>query len=672
MNTGQNSNDPTVAAAIAEIERLLESDPAAARDRAAALLRERPGEPVALLYQAIALRVLQKPEEAAEILAALCRDWPDAPFAHLQHGLALRELDNPGAAERSFERAVEARPDFADGWLALADLRVANGDAAGADQAFARYVEVAPQVPELRNAAAALGSGNSAAAEPLVRQRLRAHPNDIVALCLLADIAERHDQNADAWHLLRRVIQIAPGYTRARHNYAVVLLRRNETDEALAECERLLQRAPQDQELRKLKAAILVKLLEYERSIGICEELLQEDPGQPAVLTSLGHMLKSVGRSADSIAAYRKAIALEPSRGEAYWSLANLKTNEIRDEEIEAMRSQLETPAVGDIDRTHFHFALGKALEERQRYEESFRHYDQGNRLRQRVRPYDPALLAEHVRRSKSLFSRSFFESRHGSGAPLPDPIFVVGLPRSGSTLVEQILASHSSVEGTMELPDVAAIAASLDRDDGRGGSLYPDVLETLQPDRLAELGQSYLERTRGHRKLGTPSFVDKMPNNFAHSGLIHLMLPNARIVDVRRHPLACGWSVYKELFAGSQNFSYSLEHIGLYYRCYLELMRHMDAVLPGRVHRVIYEDLVENTEAEVRRLLDYCDLPFEAGCLRFHENRRAVSTASAEQVRQPINRRGIDQWRHFGASLSPLEETLGDAVETYRSVSPD
>jgi len=665
LNTGQHGTH----SALADIERLLHSDPAAAEARAVDLLRERPDEPLALLYQAIALRLQQKPQQAADLLSSLCARWPEAPFAHLQHGLARRELDDVDGAERAFERAVDVRPDFADGWLALADIRLATDDGPGADAAFGRYVELASQIPELRDAASALGSGDSAAAERLVRQRLGAHPNDIVALCLLADIAERHGQKADAGQLLRHVVQMAPGYTRARHNYAVVLLHENRVDEALEHCERLLANAPRDTALRKLKAAILTKCLDYEPAIRIFEELLAEDPGQAAVWTSLGHLLKSVGRSTDSIEAYRKAIALLPSAGEAYWSLANLKTGELEDEELDAMRAQLETSTLGDTDRTHFHFAMGRALEERQRYDESFEHYDKGNRLRQRVQAYDPALLADHVRRSKALFSRAFFEDRQGYGAAESDPIFVLGLPRSGSTLVEQILASHSGVEGTTELPDVLAIAASLDTRAG-GGPPYPDVLETLPPARFAELGQRYLQRTRRHRKRGTPSFVDKMPNNFAHIGLMHLMLPNARIVDVRRHPMACGWSVYKELFATSQSFSYSLEHIGAYYRHYLDLMHHMDAALPGRVHRVIYEDLVEDTETEVRRLLDYCGLPFEQNCLNFHENRRPVSTASAEQVRQPINRRGIDQWHHFGARLAPLTAALGDAIEAYQAVN--
>ncbi len=665
LNTGQHGNN----AALADIERLLHQDPAAAEARAIALLQEQPDEPVALLYQAIALRLQHKPKQAAGLLSSLCERWPDAPFAHLQHGLALRELDDIEGAERSFERAVEARPDFADGWLALADIRVANAAASGADEAFGRYAELAPQVPELRDAAAALGSNNTAVAERLVRQRLSAHPNDIVALCLLADIAERHGQKADAGQLLRHVLQMAPGYARARHNYAVVLLHESRVDEALEHCERLLADAPRDPALRRLKAAILAKCLEYEQSIRIFEELLAEDSSQADVWTSLGHMLKSVGRRADSVAAYRHAIALLPSAGEAYWSLANLKTGELKDDELDAMRSQLQTSILNDADRTHLHFAMGRALEERRRYDEAFEQYDKGNQLRQRVQPYDPALLADHVQRSKALFSSSFFESRSGYGTPESDPIFVVGLPRSGSTLVEQILASHSGVEGTTELPDAVAIAASLDTREG-GGPAYPDVLEALTPERFAELGQRYLERTRRLRKLGKPSFVDKMPNNFAHVGLLHLILPNSRIVDVRRHPVACGWSVYKELFATSQNFSYSLEHIGAYYRHYLDLMHHMDAALPGRVHRVIYEDLVEDTEAEVRRLLDYCGLPFEETCLSFHETRRPVSTASAEQVREPINRRGIDQWHHFGAQLAPLIAALGDATETYRPVN--
>ncbi len=467
--------------------------------------------------------------------------------------------------------------------------------------------------------------------------------------------------------LLARCLELAPSYFRARYNHAVMLLRQSKLEQSLEQIDQMLAEDPQSTDCRKLRAAILVRLLEYDASIRICEELLEEDPAQPTVWNSLGHMLKSVGRREDCVTAYRKAIELAPHYGEPHWSLANLKTYSIGDELIGAMRAQLQNPSLPHTDRLHFNFAMGRALEDRSEFEESFRHYAEGNRLRQEKAPYDLQELEKHVRHSKALLTADFFAARAGQGSPDPDPIFVLGLPRSGSTLVEQILASHSAVEGTMELPNIASIAKSLQdsaSDDDEGG--YLSALDRLGADELAELGRSYLEQTKVNRKLGTPFFIDKMPNNFAHIGLIHLILPNARIIDVRRHPMACGFSLFKEHFARAQNFSYSLETIGRYYHNYFELMAHFDAVLPGRVHRVIYESLVADTEAEIERLLAYCNLPFEESCLKFHENARAVSTASAEQVRRPIFREGLEHWRNYEPWLGPLKAALGPLVDDY------
>ena len=385
------------------------------------------------------------------------------------------------------------------------------------------------------------------------------------------------------------------------------------------------------------------------------------------VWTSLGHMLKSIGRRDDCVEAYRKAIALAPYFGEPYWSLANLKTFRLSDDELTSMREQLQKQNMPDADRTHFNFALGKALEDRSEFEESFVHYAEGSRLRLKSNSYNPDELSDHVRRSIEIFIPEFFSERASAGADAADPIFIVGLPRSGSTLVEQILASHSAVEGTMELTDIVAIAHSLSKGEGLPvGTTYQDVLPNLGQDEFRELGQSYIESTRIQRKSTTPFFIDKLPNNFAHVGLIHLILPNARIIDVRRHPLACGLSLFKEHFARAQNFSYRLEDIGAYYRNYVELMAHFDAVLPGRVHRVIYESLVDDTETEVRRLLEYCELPYEETCLNFHENKRSVSTASSEQVRKPIYRAGLDHWRNYEPWLDPLKAQLGSLLENY------
>jgi tetratricopeptide (TPR) repeat protein len=382
---------------------------------------------------------------------------------------------------------------------------------------------------------------------------------------------------------------------------------------------------------------------------------------------SYGHALKAIGRQADCIAAYKKSIALAPTLGEAYWSLANLKTVRFEPQDIEAMRTFAAREKLADEDRYHLHFALGKALEDEGNYAESFQHYDAGNALRRKSITYDADETSDHVRRSKELFTSDFFAARAGQGNAAPDPIFIVGLPRSGSTLIEQILATHSAVEGTMELPDIIGIARRLSGRKSRSQtSNYPEMLATLDADALARLGGEYLERTRIQRKLGRASFIDKMPNNFAHVGLIHLILPNARIIDARRHPLGCCFSVFKQHFARGQAFSYEQTELGRYYVDYVDLMTHFDAVLPGRIHRVLYERMVSDPEREVRGLLDYCGLPFEEECLHFYRNSRAVRTASSEQVRQPIFRESVEQWRNFEPWLNPLKRALGPVLQEY------
>jgi tetratricopeptide (TPR) repeat protein len=658
-------------ARLSEIERLLGSDPVQADVRATELLGAVPGQQMALLLQGIARRLTGDSAAAIEILSPLCRNAPDAPLPHLQLALCLREAGDNESAARSLRRAVAIKADFSDAWLALADLLTEMEDTAGADEAFGAYIRLAMNDPGLLEAGAALNENRTADAESLLRRHLDYQPNDIVAMCMLADVfdrvADRQDRLAESEALLQRCLELAPGYSRARHNYAVVLLRQYRAPEALEETDRLLAEDPKNTDFRKLRAAILVRLREYEGSIKVCEDLLDEDPDQPTVWTSLGHMLKSIGRRDACVEAYRKAIALAPYFGEPYWSLANLKTFKLGDNELQSMREQLQNENMPDADRTHFNFAIGKALEDRREFEESFRHYAEGSRLRLRSNSYNPDELSDHVRSSIGIFTQEFFSERASAGADAADPIFIVGLPRSGSTLVEQILASHSAVEGTMELTDIVAIAHSLSKREGLpDGATYQDVLPNLAQDEFRELGQSYIERTRIQRKSAAPFFIDKLPNNFAHVGLIHLILPNARIIDVRRHPLACGLSLFKEHFARAQNFSYSLENIGEYYRNYVELMSHFDTVLPGRVHRVIYESLVDDTETEVRRLLDYCELPFEESCLNFHENKRSVSTASSEQVRKPIYRAGLDHWRNYEPWLDPLKAQLGSLLENY------
>jgi Tfp pilus assembly protein PilF len=526
--------------------------------------------------------------------------------------------------------------------------------------------------PRLRQAAIAMNRNDIPRAEQLLKAHLHERPTDVPAMRMLAEVAMRLGRNEDARHLLERALELAPGFMPARYQLAMLLHRRNEPAEALAEVETLLAADPRNPGYRNLAAVILSRVGEFERSSRLYADLVKEYPKNSKVWLSYGHVLKTEGRTDESIAAYRRAITQQPSFGEAYWSLANLKTFRFTPTDLAAMRAGIKDPSVDEADHVHLHFALGKALEDAGEHDASFEHYAIGNALHRARHPYDAAQNNARFRHLVSVFTPEFFAARKGGGDTSGSPIFIVGMPRSGSTLLEQILASHSAVEGTTELPELITMARELralaDSDDI--GS-YADVLATLSPDSLRELGGRYLERTRVHRKTDRPYFIDKMPNNFLHVGMIHLALPNAKIIDARRHPMACCFSNFKQHYARGQNFSYSLADMGGFHRDYVDLMAHFDAVLPGRIHRVFYEQVVGDTETEVRRVLSYCGLPFEPECLRFFENERPVRTASSEQVRQPIYRDGVEQWRQYERWLDPLKAALGPALSGYPGTDP-
>ena len=657
----------TLAVALAHAARLMDTDPALAEEQAREILKAVPGDPRARLLLGAALRAQDRPVEAEPVLAALAAQEPGFAAAQFELGLVLAALGRGPAAIKALRSAVRLDPSLAPAWRALGDQLALAGDEQAADQAYARQIKASVNDPHLLEAASALVDNRLAVAEKLLRDFLKRRPADAAAIRMLAEVGARLGRYDHAETLLARCLELAPGFEAARHNYAVVLHRQNKAAEAIAQTDLLLAKAPRNPGYRNLKAAALVRIGEYGQAIGLYETLLDQHPNLPLGWMSYGHALKTVGRTTDSIRAYRTSITQLPRLGEAYWSLANLKTFRFEDADIQAMRAQLERSDLTDEDRFHLHFALGKALEDAGLYADSFEHYRQGAALRRAGVTYDPAETHGHVLRSKALFTAGFFGERAGMGCQAPDPIFIVGLPRAGSTLIEQILSSHSAVEGTMELPDVIAIARRLGgRKRRRDISAYPEVLAELPAEELRALGEEYLERTRIQRKLGRPFFIDKMPNNFAHLGLIHLILPRSRIIDARRHPLGCCFSAFKQHFARGQNFTYDLHELGRYYADYVELMAHFDAVLPGRVHRVIYEQMVADPEAEVRRLLDSCGLPFEAACLKFYENERAVRTASAEQVRQPIFSDAVDHWRNYEPWLGPLKAALGPVLEDY------
>ena len=662
----------TLEVALGHAARLLESDPSLAVEQAGEILKAVPGHPHARLILGAAHRRAGRTQSALEILAPLAREQQRSAPAHIELAIALGEADRATDAIAALWHALQLKPDSADAWGLLANQLDAIGDTDGADRARAAHIQAGTKDPRLLAAAAALLANDIPVAEARLRAHIQSHPTDVAALRMLAEVAGRLRRYADAVILLERCLELAPSFDAARQNYAMALFRQGKAAAASSQIERLLRKDPRNPGYRNLKAAIFANLGDFAESIEVYEAVLKEFPRQPKIWMSYGHSLKTAGRLTDAVSAYCRSIAMESTLGEAYWSLANLKTFRFSTEDVSAMRHALAQDVIDDDDRLCFEFALGKALEDAGEYEESFGHYALGNALRKKLHPYDAEDNIKFVCRSKAHFSADFFASRAGSGVEAGDPIFIVGLPRAGSTLIEQILASHSAVEGTMELPDLPRIAMEIYRDSASsGGGGFAPAVAGLSLAELRALGERYLAETRTQRKTGRPFFIDKMPNNHLYVGLIHLLLPNAKIIDARRHPLGCCFSGFKQHFARGQNFSYSLEDIGGYYRNYVELMDHIDTVLPGRVHRVFYEAMIDDTATEVRRLLDYCGLPFEDGCLKFYENERAVRTASSEQVRQPIFRGGVDHWRNFEPWLGPLKQALGEVLDRYPAL-PD
>lgn len=661
--------------ALAHAARLLEDEPALAGEQASEILRAVPGHPIAQLLLATSHNVRGNSREALDILRPLAASQPRSARTQLELGIALGRAGEGDEALTALRRAVQLKPDLPAAWLALGNHLLATGEIEAADAAYSRHLRLSTRDPELMRAASALTDGRIPEAELLLRERLKTAPTDVAAIRMFAELAARLGRNDEAERLLERCLELAPGFHAARQNYALILHRANKPEQALTEIDRLLAVDPVNPGYRNLKAVVLCRIGDYPTAIGIYDDLLRQYPRNPKVWMSFGHSLKTAGRTDRAIAAYRKSLAIDPSIGEVWWSLANLKTFRFSIDDVAAMQRQLDRPLLADEDRLHLEFALGKAQEDAGEYASSFGHYAQGNAIRRTQLRYSADDTSARIAHIKRQYDEAFFAQRAGAGDASRDPIFVVGLPRSGSTLLEQILSSHSQVEGTMELPEITSITRELRArelraqasDNSADGAMpYHQVLASLDAGELRALGARYLAHTRIHRKTDAPLFIDKMPNNFMHIGLIQLILPNAKVIDARRHPLACCFSGFKQHFARGQSFSYSLEDIGRYYRDYVEVMAHFDAVLPGRIHRVIYERMVEDTESEVRRLLDYCGLPFEPQCLRFFENERPVRTASSEQVRRPIYKEGVDHWRHFEPWLGPLKEALGPVLDSY------
>jgi tetratricopeptide (TPR) repeat protein len=632
---------------------------------AAALRPQVPKNRDVLYMMAVSLRYLQRIPEALATLAELERHHPDYSRLFQERGHCHVATRSAEPAIQAFLHAVNLNPSLHASWNALQVLFRMTGRQSDAENAAAQVAKLAALPAQIRGAFSSFADGEILVAEQAVRQYLLTHGNHIEAMRLLAQIGMKLDVVDDAELLLESVLQLAPDYHAARYEYALALLARHKHVRAREEMEKLLATDPDNRVYRTTHATVCTGFGDYARALPLYREILAETPQDAELHLSIAHALKTLGQTGAAIESYRAATAVRPHYGEAYWSLANLKTYRFADVEIARMRAAEASPGIRLADRYHFCFALGKALEDCGEYAESFAYYERGNSLKKTECRYRPELLESNARQQAAVCTRDFFAARQGVGCPDPAPIFIVGLPRSGSTLIEQILSSHSQVEGTMELADIPRLAQDLrGREETDSAPRYPRVLAELGAQDFTRLGEKYLADTRVYRKgrggAPLPFFIDKMPNNFRHLGLIHLILPNAKVIDARRAPLACCFSNYKQLFASGQQFTYSIDDIARYYRMYVELMTHWEEALPGRILRVQHESVVEDLETNVRRILEFCELEFEAGCVEFHKTERSVHSASSEQVRRPIYREGVDQWRHYEPWLGPLKEALG------------
>jgi tetratricopeptide (TPR) repeat protein len=593
------------------------------------------------------------------------RDAPNFVNARVDLARALRGVGRAADAREHVRQVLEQHPHHDRAWLAYGDVLVDLEQYADARTAFERARQCEPGRPRIEAATAALLADDRKTAETLFRQVLQDDPAHVSALCGLAALSLAADVPADAERLLRHALRQSVHLPLAWRGLGPTLLALGRLTEAEAAARYLRTIEPENPQSWIATAAAAARLLRQEQALAAYEQAARLKPGEVRLHTSIGHVIKTLGRRADSEAAYKAALGLDAANAEAYWSLADLKNYRFSDAEVAAMQGVLADPQRNRAGDAQLHFALGKAFEQRQRYSEAFGHYAQGNARRRLDAPFSVETFERRSARIRAFFGADRFAAHPAAGNPSAAPIFIVGLPRSGSTLIEQILASHSQVEGTMELPNILNIVRDLD-DLAAGRDGYPESIAALAEERFAALGTRYLDETAPLRQ-GRAHFIDKLPNNFSHIGLIHSILPNAVVIDARRHPMDCCFSTFKQHFAEGQTFSYDLEDLGRYYRCYLSLIDHWDLVLPGKVLHVQYETLVREPEAGIRRLLDHCGLAFEPACLSFHETRRAVRTASAEQVRQPIYTSSIGYWRNFEAELAPLRAALGDALERFR-----
>ena len=625
------------------------------------ILIDNPDHIDSLYLAAVSSRYLRKFDESQKYIEQLLSIAPDMGRAYQELGHLNRDMGDEEKAVIHYRQACELNPALMAGWNFLYKYFVKNNNKPAADHAFEQINKLQSLPGVLLYIDQILNEGRLGMAEAKCRAFLKENPTHTYAMSLLAEIANRLGYFDDAEFLLEKAVQFKPDDGDLRMKYASMLRKKQKFAKTMEQVNILCDKYPDNLTYQAQKASEIMQNGDHEEAITLLDDILSKNPYNFSTLTSKGHAQKTLGRTDQAIKSYQSAYQIKPDHGEAFFSLANLKTYSFTGNELDSMREQVERVDLSLRDKAYFHFALAQGCEVNNEYDEAFFHLEKGNRIKSDQSQYSIERMEKELQAQIDVCDETFFRDLGDGGYETKDPIFILGLPRAGSTLIEQILASHSMVDGTLELPNILSIAQSLRGDDiyGKLGN-YPKSMNSLTLEQREALGKGYIEDTKMHRK-DAPMFTDKMPNNFRHIGLIHLIMPNAKIIDARRYSLDCCFSMFKQLFAQGQEFSYGLAETGSYYNSYINLMNHWDKVLPNKILRVNNEDIIEDLEGQVRRMLKFLDLPYEEQCISFHETDRLVRTASSEQVRRPINKEGMERWKPYSRNLKPLLECLGE-----------
>ena len=624
------------------------------------ILKENPNHIDSLYLAAVSARYLKQFDDSKQYIEHLLLNAPDMGRAYQELGHLNRDMGNEEKAAAHYRQACELNPALLAAWNSLYRYFTSNNNKPAADHALEQINKLKSLPGSLLYIDQILNEGRLGVAEAKCRAFLKENPTHTYAMSLLSEIANRLGYFDDAEFLLEKAVEFKPDDGDLRMKYAAILRKKQKFAKTMEQVDILCDMDPENLTYQAQKASEIMQNGDHEAAVVLLDNILEKNPYNFSSLTSKGHAQKTLGKTDLAIESYQSAYQIKPDHGEAFFSLSNLKTYSFSDVELMAMREQVTRVDLSLRDKAYFHFALAQGCEVKGEYEEAFFHLEKGNKIKNDQSQYSIERMDRELQAQIDVCDNSFFNDLGEGGNQTKDPIFILGLPRAGSTLVEQILASHSMIDGTLELPNILSMAQSLRGDDiyGKLGN-YPKSMQSLTLEEREAFGQKFIDDTKMHRK-DAPFFTDKMPNNFRHIGLIHLIMPNAKIIDARRYPLDCCFSMFKQLFAQGQEFSYGLAEAGSYYRSYVKLMDHWEQVLPDKILRVNNEDVINDLEGQVIRILNYLELPFEKSCISFHETKRSVRTASSEQVRKPVNKEGMERWKPYSKNLKPLVESLG------------